>query len=102
MLLVLHGWRWSAEVQRPLTVLAAPRPAGYEFRVEMNSATWIEWSQLDGIGGTLARRIIADRESNGPFQTIEDIARVKGIGPKTLEKLRPHLYLAATPAHTSE
>jgi competence protein ComEA len=102
MLLVLHGWRWAAEAQRPLTVLAAPRPASYEFRVEMNSATWIEWSQLDGIGGTLARRIIADRESNGPFHTIEDIARVKGIGPKTLEKLRPHLYLAATPALTSE
>jgi competence protein ComEA len=98
LLLALHSWRWSAEAQRPLTLVAAPRPTTYEFRVEMNSATWIEWSQLDGIGGTLARRIVADRESRGPFQSIDEITRVKGIGPKTLEKLRPHLYLAAVPA----
>jgi competence protein ComEA len=60
-----------------------------EFRIDANSATWVEWSQINGIGDGLARRIVADREENGPFQSVEDLRRVKGIGPKTLEHLRP-------------
>ncbi|HET6323107.1 MAG TPA: helix-hairpin-helix domain-containing protein, partial [Planctomycetaceae bacterium] len=47
------------------------------------------WGQIQGIGDALARRIVADREENGPFQSVEDLGRVKGIGPKTLEHLRP-------------
>jgi competence protein ComEA len=42
----------------------------------------------------LARRIVADREQNGPFRSVDDLARVKGIGPKTLEHLRPWVRLA--------
>lgn len=61
------------------------------FRVDINSATWIEWSQLDGIGPTLAHRIVADRKVNGPFRTIDDLARVEGIGPVTLNRIRPWL-----------
>jgi competence protein ComEA len=72
-------------------------PQQLDFRIEVNSATWVEWGQLDGIGDALARRIVADREQNGPFRSIDDLRRVKGIGPKTLEKLRPHLTLDAPP-----
>jgi competence protein ComEA len=61
----------------------------YEFRIDANSATWVEWGQIEGIGDGLARRIVADREQNGPFRSIDDLGRVKGIGPKTLEHLRP-------------
>lgn len=64
----------------------------YIFQLEINSATWVEWMQLEGIGETTARKIVADRESNGPFQSIADVRRVKGIGPKTLDKIRPHLF----------
>jgi competence protein ComEA len=60
-----------------------------EFRIDANSATWVEWGQIQGIGDGLARRIVADREQNGPFKSVDDLARVKGIGPKTLEHLRP-------------
>jgi competence protein ComEA len=60
-----------------------------EFRIDANSATWVEWGQIQGIGDGLARRIVADREQNGPFRSVDDLARVKGIGPKTLEHLRP-------------
>ena len=62
-----------------------------EFQLEINSATWVEWMQLEGIGETLAHRIVADRETSGPFSSIEDIERVKGIGPKTIDKIRPWL-----------
>jgi competence protein ComEA len=61
----------------------------YEFHIDANSATWVEWGQIQGIGDGLARRIVADREQNGPFKSVDDLARVKGIGPKTLEHLRP-------------
>lgn len=64
----------------------------YIFQLEINSATWVEWMQLEGIGETTARKIVADRESNGPFQSIADVRRVKGIGPKTLDKIQPHLF----------
>jgi competence protein ComEA len=60
-----------------------------EFRIDANSATWVEWGQIQGIGDGLARRIVADRDQNGPFRSVDDLARVKGIGPKTLEHLRP-------------
>lgn len=68
-------------------------PRQLDFHIDVNSATWVEWGQLDGIGDALARRIVADREQNGPFRSIDDLRRVKGIGPKTLERLRPWLSI---------
>jgi competence protein ComEA len=68
-------------------------PRQLDFRIDVNSATWVEWGQLDGIGDAMARRIVADREENGPFRSIEELRRVKGIGPKTLERLRPWLSI---------
>jgi len=76
-------------------------PRQLDFRLEVNSATWVEWGQLDGIGDALARRIVADREQNGPFRSIDDLRRVKGIGPKTLEKLRPWLTIESQPPDPS-
>ena len=72
----------------------------YEFRIDANSATWVEWGQIQGIGDGLARRIVADREQNGPFRSVDDLVRVKGIGPKTLEHLRPWVRVAEESAPT--
>ena len=72
----------------------------YEFRIDANSATWVEWGQIQGIGDGLARRIVADRQQNGPFRSVDDLARVKGIGPKTLEHLRPWVRVAEESAPT--
>lgn len=63
----------------------------YDFRVDINRATWVEWMQLEGIGELTARRIVADREARGPFRTIDELDRVSGIGPKTLAAIRPWL-----------
>jgi competence protein ComEA len=73
-----------------------------EFRIDANSATWVEWGQINGIGDGLARRIVADREENGPFQSVDDLRRVKGIGPKTLEHLRPWVRINEEAAEQSE
>jgi competence protein ComEA len=61
------------------------------FLVDVNEADWPELAQLPGIGETLAQRIIAAREERGPFLDHGDLRRVRGIGPKTLEKIRPYL-----------
>jgi competence protein ComEA len=73
---------------------AAPLTAKYQ--VDVNRADWPELLQLPGVGPILADKWIAERERGGPFRSIEDLGRVNGIGPRTLERLRP--YLVPIPA----
>lgn len=74
-----------------------PEARKYEFQLDVNTATWVEWMQLDGIGEALGRRIVADRELNGPFRSVDDVGRVKGIGDAKLAEMRPWLrYSEAT------
>ena len=46
---------------------------------------------IDGVGLIKARAIIEDRDRNGPFESVDDLARVKGIGTKMIEGVRTHL-----------
>ncbi len=48
-----------------------------------------EWERLPGIGPALAARIVADREARGPFGGPDGLARVRGIGQRTVERIRP-------------
>jgi comEA protein len=59
--------------------------------ININTATKEELLLLPGIGEQYADRIILSREDSGKFQTIEEIMRVRGIGKKTLEKIRPYI-----------
>ena len=63
-------------------------PSG-EARININTATADELTALPGIGEVLAARIVDHREHNGPFERLDQIMAVSGIGPKTYEKLRP-------------
>lgn len=81
----LNGWGVRNEAVEVLT------PEGYLYTLDVNQATWVEWAQLDGIGETLARRIVQDRIERGPFLSVDDVSRVKGIGRKTMDRIRPHL-----------
>jgi competence protein ComEA len=56
--------------------------------VDINTATAEELETLPGVGEVTAQRIIDYREANGPFQAIEDIQNVSGIGPKTFGGMR--------------
>lgn len=91
LLITLHGLRLTRWGMQPPEIERGA--AWHEYRLEINSASWVEWMQLPGIGETLARRIVNDREQNGPFASIDDLERVKGIGPKTIAKLRLFLRL---------
>ncbi|MBI3839462.1 MAG: helix-hairpin-helix domain-containing protein [Planctomycetia bacterium] len=68
----------------------APRQTA-SFQIDINEADWPEFSQLPGIGETLARRIVESRAAEGAFVDLDELQRVRGIGPKTLERIRPYL-----------
>lgn len=57
-------------------------------RININTASKQELMGLPGIGAVLAQRIIEHREAHGPFKAIEEIMNVKGIGPKTFERIK--------------
>ena len=56
--------------------------------VDINTATAEQLDALPGIGPATATKIVADRQANGPFKSIDDLGRVAGIGPKKLEDMR--------------
>lgn len=98
-------FRWLRPVLLEDPVQIDPgRVAQVEHRVDPNTATWPELAGLPGIGEALAKRIVAYREdhhrANGGgsttlvFRSPEDLDAVKGIGPKLVERLRPHLRFA--------
>ena len=60
-------------------------------RVSLGSATVQELDGLDGIGPTLAKRIVDQRQSRGGFRSIDDLREVDGIGEKRLAALRKAL-----------
>ena len=60
-------------------------------RIDPNRASVAELVRLPGIGPALAGRIVADRDQRGPFGSAEGLRRVRGIGPKTLDRIRGFL-----------
>ncbi len=57
-------------------------------KVNLNKADNTELETLPGIGPAKAAAIIEYREQNGPYQQIEDLKKISGIGPKSFEKLQ--------------
>ncbi len=80
------------EKEKPPLVMSKKEPLTQ--LIDVNHATAAELRRLPGIGSTLSQRIIETRERR-PFRSVEDLRRVKGIGVKTLERLRPHVVVAA-------
>lgn len=56
--------------------------------ININTAEKEDLMLLEGVGPSLAGRIIVYRDKHGSFQTIEDIMNVKGIGPKKFDKIK--------------
>ncbi len=63
-------------------------------RLDLNRATFADLTQLPGVGPGLAHRIEARRQTHGPFQTVDELRQVSGIGPATLEKIRPFVRVS--------
>jgi competence protein ComEA len=56
--------------------------------VDLNTASPEQLDALPGVGPATAAAIVRDRDEHGPFRSIDDLARVRGIGPAKLEQLR--------------
>jgi competence protein ComEA len=88
------AWRgWLVDIERSAS-------SGQQYQLDVNRSEWWEWTLLPRIGETLAQRIVADRRQRGPFTSREDLLRVKGIGPRTLEGMLPYLAPVAVPKST--
>jgi competence protein ComEA len=66
-------------------------PLTARYQVNINTAEWFELAELPEVGEALARRIVESRSMNGPFKDNNQLRRVRGIGPRTLEKMMPYL-----------
>ena len=90
ILLCIARWKLSGGGRTEIEIVSQ-QPREYFYAIDVNRASWVEWAQLDGIGEKLARRIVQDREEHGPFKSVSDLERVRGLGSKLIEKLRPFL-----------
>jgi competence protein ComEA len=70
---------------------AAPVVAGADAPISLGSATAEQLDELDGIGPTLAERIVEYRSRQGGFYSLDQLAEVEGIGEKRLESLKQAL-----------
>ncbi len=61
--------------------------------IDINTAPKIDLLTLPKIGPVTAERIITYRDDYGPFKSIDDLLKVKGIGVKTLKKLKPFIKI---------
>lgn len=66
--------------------------------IDMDVASESDIERLPGIGPTFARRIVANRDSLGPFGSLPVLHRVKGIGPAMLQKLGPLVTFSGSAA----
>ena len=70
-----------------------PQLSGGNESIDLNTATSAQLQELRGIGPSLAGRIIAYRNAT-PFQSVDQLTSVRGIGPKTLSSIRSRLTVS--------
>lgn len=95
---MLAYWLVQGGAQGRLLDVQRPERRHFAFQVDVNQADWPELAQLPGVGITLAQRIVNRRENQGPFRTHDQLLDVRGIGPKTLEAIRPYLLPLIDPS----
>ena len=78
------GTAFALPPPRDVAVAQLGRPDSV---LNVNRASAVELERLPGIGPSLARRIVADREASGPFATLEALDRIPGIGPGLVARL---------------
>lgn len=60
-------------------------------QIDINKASAVELTAIPGVGNSIAQRIVEFREKEGPFRRVEDLLKIRGIGEKSFQKLRPHV-----------
>lgn len=85
---------------RPLVLALAlgPLAAMAGEPIDINSADAAQLEQINGIGPAKAQAIVDYRTKHGPFQKVDDLENVAGIGPKMMEKIRAEVTVKGAPA----
>jgi competence protein ComEA len=76
------------QIPGPGDSVAVGGGGGGEGLIPVNRAEASDLEELPGVGPVLAERIVAHREANGPFETVEDLLEVPGIGEAKLASIR--------------
>ena len=91
LLSLIGWWAWQGGTRGRTVEIEQAAPQTARYQVDINKADWPELATLPGVGRKLAERIVQSREQNGPYADIDDLRRVRGIGARTLDTLRPYL-----------
>ncbi len=75
------------------TVVASPAAQ----RIDLDRASAVEIERLPRIGPALAQRIVADRDSLGPFGSLEALRRVRGVGQAIIRAIAPYVTFSLPP-----
>ncbi len=76
--------------KQPPSPAAGKKTAEVGAPIDLNTATAADLRTLPGIGQKLSQAIVDERE-RAPFQSVDDLRRVHGIGAKTLDRMRPYI-----------
>lgn len=83
----------KGDPERAIQGYETDKNTGSDKRILINKASIDALTKLPGIGPVIAGRIVQYRVDHGPYQSINDLRNVKGIGEKRLEDIRPHIRL---------
>jgi competence ComEA-like helix-hairpin-helix protein len=97
----LEPWLQGVAADPPLRTLAAAAVDPDTFgKVDLNRAGAEELASLPRIGPALAARLVADRELHGSFLRVEDLDRVRGVGPGVLLAIRDEITVGPASGDT--
>lgn len=75
----------AKDAQEPSPLKSKAVSQGYAMRIQLNSASLTQLQALKGVGETKAKAILEYRKAHGGFKSVDELTKVKGIGPKILE-----------------
>jgi competence protein ComEA len=87
----------AAKAVQPVTppppTAVAMKQRAISNKININSASAKELERLPRVGPVMAQRILSFRKEHGPFQSVEDLRQIKGIGEKTLARIRDRITI---------
>jgi competence protein ComEA len=89
-----------ASAKRPAVPPVEGKKAAPSDLIDINKASVAELRKLPGIGPKMSQAIVDERD-RGSFKSVDDLRRVRGIGAKTLDKLRPYVTVDSGSAHVA-
>ena len=91
------AWPRGARRRAPAPVQGPPQesrgPSWRASTIDLNRASQKDLEALPGVGPALAVRILALRDTLGRFLALDDLQRVRGLGPKTIARLKPLVFI---------